>query len=282
MFGYVNVYKNELKIKDFNVYRAYYCGLCKALGEKFGALSRLGLSYDFTFLAIFLDSLNDKKVNFSSEGCAKHIGKKHLVVKDNPSVDYAADMSVALNYFKILDDIKDDFFTKSYFLYLPYKCAMRKISDIDGDIINEIKLQLDTLSRLEKEKCAEPDIASDAFAKIMRAIFSVKNGLEDFGYNLGKFIYLIDALDDLEKDKNKKSYNPYIEKFDGDIAKTVNSAEFALTYTLSRLADEFEKQKIYKNKEILKNIIYLGLRAKLDTILKKYRCDKGENNEKSL
>ena len=282
MFGYVNVYKDELKIKDFNVYRAYYCGLCKALGEKFGALSRLGLSYDFTFLAIFLDSLNDEKVNFSSEGCAKHIGKKHLAVKENSAIYYAADMSVVLNYFKILDDIKDDFFTKSYFLYLPYKCAVRKISDIDGDIVKEIKIQLNTLSRLEKEKCAEPDIASDAFAKIMRAIFSVKNGLEDFGYNLGKFIYLIDALDDLEKDKKKKSYNPYLEKFGGDIEKTVNSAEFVLTYTLSRLADEFEKQKIYKNKEILKNIIYLGLRAKLDTILKKYRCDKGENYEKSL
>lgn len=86
MFGYVNVYKDELKIKDFNVYRAYYCGLCKALGEKFGALSRLGLSYDFTFLAIFLDSLNDEKVNFSSEGCAKHIGKKHLAVKENSAI----------------------------------------------------------------------------------------------------------------------------------------------------------------------------------------------------
>lgn len=282
MFGYVNVFKDELKIKDFNVYRAYYCGLCKTLGEKFGALARLGLSYDFTFLAIFLDSLSDEKVNFSTEGCAKHIGKKRLVIRKNSAVDYAADMSVVMNYFKISDDIKDDFFTKSHFLYLPCKCAMRKISDIGGDIINEIKLQLDTLSCLEKEKCAEPDIASDAFAKIMRVIFSVKNGLGDFGYNLGKFVYLIDALDDLEKDKKRNSYNPYLEKFGGDYDKITESAEFVLTFTLSRLAEEFEKQKIYKNQEILSNIIYLGLRAKLDGILKKYRCDKGVKNEKPL
>ena len=273
MFGYVNVYKDELKIKDFNVYRAYYCGLCKALGDRFGAFARLGLSYDFTFLAIFLDSLNDEKVNFKTEGCARHIGKKHLAVKENSTINYAADMSVALNYFKILDDIKDEIFTKSLFLYLPYKFAMGKNSDINGgimgDITDEIKNRLNALSELEKEKCAEPDLAADAFAKIMSAIFSVKSGLYDFGYNLGKFIYLIDALDDLKKDIKRKSYNPYFEKFGNDFEKIRKSAEFVLTFTLSRVAEEFEKQKIYKNNEILKNIIYLGLRFKLDEVLAK-------------
>lgn len=280
MFGYVNVFKDELKIKDFNIYRAYYCGLCKQLGESFGAFYRLGLSYDFTFLALVLDSADDNKICFSSEGCAKHLGKKRLVVKNNSAINYAADMSVVLNYYKILDDINDEFFSKSHIFYLPYKSAMGKIKHIKSDIINSVRDNLELLYKLEKEKCAEPDIVSDAFARAMRAIFSENRALENFGYNIGKFIYLIDSLDDLEKDVKKKSYNPFYEKYGDNFEELINSAEFVLTFTLSKAAEEFEKLKIYKNYEIIKNIVYLGLRSKLDYILQKYKKSKDIEKEK--
>lgn len=280
MFGYVNVFKDELKIKDFNIYRAYYCGLCKQLGESFGAFYRLGLSYDFTFLALVLDSADDNKICFSSEGCAKHLGKKRLVVKNNSAINYAADMSVVLNYYKILDDINDEFFSKSHIFYLPYKSAMGKIKQIKSDIINSVRDNLELLYKLEKENCAEPDIVSDAFARAMRAIFSENCALENFGYNIGKFIYLIDALDDLEKDVKKKSYNPFYEKYGDNFEELINSAEFVLTFTLSKAAEEFEKLKIYKNYEIIKNIVYLGLRSKLDYILQKYKKSKDIEKEK--
>ena len=280
MFGYVNVFKDELKIKDFNIYRAYYCGLCKQLGESFGAFYRLGLSYDFTFLALVLDSADDNKICFSSEGCARHLGKKRLVVKNNSAINYAADMSVVLNYYKILDDINDEFFSKSHIFYLPYKSAMGKIKHIKSDIINSVRDNLELLYKLEKENCAEPDIVSDAFARAMRAIFSENRALENFGYNIGKFIYLIDALDDLEKDVKKKSYNPFYEKYGDNFEELINSAEFVLTFTLSKAAEEFEKLKIYKNYEIIKNIVYLGLRSKLDYILQKYKKSKDIEKEK--
>ncbi|MCI5971077.1 MAG: DUF5685 family protein [Oscillospiraceae bacterium] len=280
MFGYVNVFKDELKIKDFNIYRAYYCGLCKQLGESFGAFYRLGLSYDFTFLALVLDSADDNKICFSSEGCAKHLGKKRLVVKNNSAINYAADMSVVLNYYKILDDINDEFFSKSHIFYLPYKSAMGKIKHIKSDIINSVRDNLELLYKLEKENCAEPDIVSDAFARAMMAIFSENRALENFGYNIGKFIYLIDALDDLEKDVKKKSYNPFYEKYGDNFEELINSAEFVLTFTLSKAAEEFEKLKIYKNYEIIKNIVYLGLRSKLDYILQKYKKSKDIEKEK--
>lgn len=278
MFGYVTVFKDELKIKDYNIYRAYYCGLCKRLGEKFGTVFRLGLSYDLTFLAIVTDAVCDAKTAFSMQGCAKHLGKKRLVAANSFALNYAADMSIVLFCGKILDDMADERFSKAHFLYLPYKMAARKISSAENEIVEKINENLNRLYSLEKEKCCEPDIVSDAFANALKAVFSIRDGLEGFSYNLGKFIYLIDALDDVEKDIKSNSYNPFIEKYGNDIDKIIENASFLLTFTLSKLAEEFEKLKIYKNYEIIKNTVYLGLRSKLDAVLRKYA--QPEDNKK--
>ena len=99
MFGFVNVYKNELKIKDYNTFRAYYCGLCKSLGKRYNQLVRLGLSYDLTFLALVGDSLSNEDAVILKDGCIKHIGS-HMICSNNHAIDYASDMSVILSYYK--------------------------------------------------------------------------------------------------------------------------------------------------------------------------------------
>jgi len=279
MFGYVNVFADELKIKEYNLYKAYYCGLCKQLGDEFNQLVRLGLSYDFTFLAIVYDSLYDSKVNIEKEGCIKHITKKRPVIKDNNGIKYAANLSIALTYYKLCDDIKDEKIKKSYILRIPYKSAMKKINIIDKSILSNIEQNLSLLDKYEKENCKEIDIVSDAFAKIMQSIFSFDKRLLNFGYNLGKFIYIIDALDDIDNDYKNNNYNPFVLKFGYENKEKIfENAQFVLMFTLSKLAEEFEKIELNKNIEIIKNIIYLGLRQKTDFVLQKRR----NNNEKSI
>ncbi len=284
MFGYVTFYKDELKIKDFNKFRAYYCGLCKELGKSFNQLVRLGLSYDFTFLALLLDSVDTNDTYFSNEGCFKHLGKKRATVKNNPHVEYAADMSVVFMHYKLLDDVKDDFSLLSAIAIIPYWFAVRKVKKKYPHIISCVKSNLEALSKLEGEKCANIDEVSHHFSVIMESLFD--RGSEDLkrlGYNLGRFIYIADAINDYEEDVKKNKYNPYRFSFKDRKADEIRkAAEQSLTFTLAMAGQNYENLEIKKNKELLDNIIYMGLRQKMDSALCGEKCRRGKENGKSL
>lgn len=281
MFGYVTFYKEELKIKDFNKFRAYYCGLCKTLGKRFNQLVRLGLSYDLTFLALLLDSIDEDETIFVRGGCFKHIGKKRAIVEHNKSVEYAADMSVALMYYKLLDDLHDSFSPLSAVALVPYWFGVKKVKRMYPDKLAQIKKNLSLLSGLENKKCCVTDEAAEPFAKIMEILFDVGNShIKNMGYNIGRFIYLIDALDDYKKDVKNGGYNPYKYAYpDLDFQSIKNIAEKSLTLTLAMAAECYEKSEIIKNKELLDNIIYLGLRQRMDIVLNE---KKGNKNGKSI
>ncbi|MBQ7901463.1 MAG: hypothetical protein IJ365_05825, partial [Clostridia bacterium] len=134
MFGYINIYKDELKVKEYNDFRSYYCGLCKALGKRYNQLVRLGLNYDLTFLAILLDSMYDEQAKCDKLGCIKNLAKKKTVI-DNKAVDFAADMSIILTYYKLADDVRDDKSIKAFFAAVPYWFAVKKLKCDYGDFI---------------------------------------------------------------------------------------------------------------------------------------------------
>lgn len=262
MFGYVNVYKNELKIKDYNTFKAYYCGLCKALGKRYNQLVRLGLSYDLTFLALIADSLSQDEPCMVKDGCVKHIGS-HMICKNNTAIDYAADISIILSYYKLCDDIKDDKSVKAFFARIPYIRAFKKAEKKHPEVAKSIKTNLAELSKLEEEKCGSIDMAAHPFAKLTSDIFSgFSADLEKIGYNIGRFIYIADAYSDIQEDKKNKSYNPFLN-YDDDY---LNSMEFekrvlgTFNMNLNAISDSYIKLNIKKNKPILDNIIYLGLR----------------------
>ncbi len=281
MFGYVTFYKDELKIKDFNKFRAYYCGLCKTLGKRFNQVVRLGLSYDLTFLALLLDSLDEDNTVFLKGGCFKHMGKKRLIVEHNKSVEYAADMSIALMYYKLLDDLRDSFSLLSAVALVPYWLGVRKVKRIYPEKLEHIKNQLFLLSKLESRKCSVTDEVAEPFARIMESLFDVGNeDIKKLGYNMGRFIYLIDALDDYKKDVKSGGYNPYRYAYPDLAFEDIKRiAEKSLTITLAMAAESYEKAGISKNKELLDNIIYLGLRQRLDMVLSD---KKGNKDGKSI
>ena len=285
MFGYVNVYKDELKIKDYDIYRAYYCGLCKMLGKKHNQLVRLSLNYDLTFLAILIDAMTSESFEMTMSGCLKKLGKKKIVSKAK-GLEFSADMNVILAYYKLKDDISDGFSLKALISIIPFLRRAGLIKKKYPDLCKTISDSLLRLKFLEETKCDVIDKAAHEFAVIMQSMFETADiNLSELGYSLGRLIYIMDAYDDIESDFIKKNYNPaviqygYKGEFTSEILKSMSDN---LYITLGHMSEIYENLKIIKNKPVLDNIIYLGMRAKCDFIINKCKTGKEYSNEKSL
>ncbi|MBR5518238.1 MAG: hypothetical protein IKV86_04345 [Clostridia bacterium] len=270
MFGYVNAYKDLLRVCDYNVFRGYYCGLCKQLGKKFNQLTRFGLSYDMTFLAILMSSLEDKKIDIKMQNCIAHPISKRPVIKDDDGIAYSADMSVILTYMKLKDDWTDEHSIKS-FARVAYFFPMKKCAKKYPKQYKSIKENLFNLSKLEKENCQNIDAVADCFGKLLESIFDKDDdnkSLAWLGYHIGRYIYIIDAYKDIEKDLKNKSYNPFIAMYGTNLNKEdfKEAVKSSLTFTLSEVSNAYALLDIKKNKELLDNIIYLGLRKNLDNL----------------
>lgn len=285
MFGYVIPYKSELKVREYDMFKAYYCGLCKTLGKEYNHIVRFGLNYDLTFLALLLSSIEEDKEIITREGCIANPFKKKMIVNTNKSLIYTSNISIILLYFKLLDDWKDEKSIKSLIAAIPFWLPLKKASKIYNNRARAIKGYLDKLGELEKNKCNRIDEAADVFAKLMEEI-SVPDYIEDHktvrvlrwvGYNLGRWIYILDAFNDLEEDIKNKSYNPILLQYnynkDEEIAdfkkKVSGSIEFSLTMSLEAIAKSFEFLNIKKNQGIIENIVYMGTRHKMEVILNK-------------
>lgn len=299
MFGYILPDKPELKIKEFEAFRAYYCGVCKAMGRSFGLFSRLTLNYDSVFLGLFLSSLHKETPVITKEGCIANPLKRKWIVKGSPSVNFAADINVLLTYYKLKDNWLDE---KSYpalaaaaAIHSGYKRAAVRNPEAEKKIAASIQ----ALGLLEQEKCNSIDRAAEPFADMMKHLLVLgyrgedKNTgriLEWTGYNLGKWIYTIDAFDDIEKDIKSGSYNPLLlqyqytgeetEVFKARIKEEIRSS---LLQALSQTTEAVELLSP-DNKGIIDNILYNGLYKKTENILCGCKKQKRsvQENEKSV
>lgn len=294
MFGYVIPYKSELKIREYNLFRAYYCGLCKTMGREYNQLVRMGLNYDISFLSLLLASLEKDKDKIRVENCIAHPIAKRMVVEENQSLKYTSSISIMLIYFKLLDDWKDDKSIKSLFLNIPFFRAIRKAKKDYSEKFKVIEEKLRQLNDLEDSNCKEVDEVADKFAKLMEEIAAPRylkdeetiRILKFLGYNLGRWIYILDAFDDIEEDIKKKEYNVLTLQYDyqkGEdiesfIEKVRSKIEPSLTFTLENISKSFELLDIVHNKEIIENIIYLGMRDRMEKIFDKKGGDKIEKS----
>ena len=284
MFGYVTVCREAMKAEDYELFRAYYCGVCKATGKCASQIARMGLSYDITFLAIILSAIMPEENALKNAACVAHPFKKRDYICNSDVVDYAACMGTVLMYLKFRDDVYDDKSIKAATLAALFYTGVRKARKGYKRQYDEIILQLENLSRLEKENCAEIDECADCFAKILQTLFTpdfisdadTRRILEWFGYNIGRWIYVIDAYNDMEKDMKKKNYNPFLAKVQGEFVEykkeLKEKLEMSLTFTLENAASAFELLKVYKNRSVAEHILYCALPSKQTAIL-------GDKNE---
>ncbi len=295
LFGYVTPYKDELKVREYNLFKAYYCGLCKALGKEFNQLVRIGLSNDFAFLALLLSANLYEREEISAQRCIYNPMSKKPIVKTNRAVQYSAYMSVILAWFKLIDDWKDDRKISALVAMTAYILPVRRARKRYPEKYEKIQSGLKHLSDLEKERCNQIDESADAFARIMQEIFvppfieeiDTQKILALLGYDLGRWIYILDAFHDLQNDIEKNRYNPiflqYKEHFGKNLEDSIRTIqepiENTLIFTLDHAARSYELLEIKQNKSILDNIFYMGMRNRMEQIFEKGSCSK---NERSL
>jgi hypothetical protein len=261
MFGYVLINKPELKIREYETYRSYYCGLCHTIKRRYGGLSRIILNYDMTFLVMLLSDLYDEEDQVQDNRCIVHPVRKHCS-RQNEITDYCADMSVLLSYYNCLDDWKDDkkIRKKAMANMLKKKCDKVKAEYPDKAEFVEKKLQ--ELAAVEEANEPNMDKAARIFGEIMAKIFVYKedmwkDDLYRIGFYLGKFIYLLDAYNDIEEDLKKGEYNPFTEMHNNpDFQK---QALDLLLMMISECTEAFERLPLVENVEILRNILYSGV-----------------------
>lgn len=304
MFGYIRAFKPYMRVCEYDTYRAIYCGLCKTIGKKFGFVPRFTLSYDFTFLALMDLSLNEIRMSAQKERCIAHPLKKCLCIDCKEKLDYSADSAMLLIYHKLKDDLSDKELKgkiRALALIPFFKDAYKKASLKYPELANTIEKQMILQREIENEKCASIDLACEPTAKMMEAIFGEldKNEkhqeLERFGYLLGRYIYICDALDDVKADCKKGNYNPLLIEFgvqnyeteipDDVYAKIKEYVKNNINFTLGDLAETYVKLDIKAYKPIVDNIIYLGLRnvcELIETGKFNKKNERKDNNEKSI
>ena len=268
MFGYVTIHKSELKIKDFNRYQGYYCGLCRSLRLRYGLTGQLALNYDMVFLAVLLTGLYEGRELLAMRRCALHPSAKHLSIQ-NPYVDYAADMTVLLTYHNLMDNWIDDKKVGSLAAAGVLKKKCGHIWERYPRQWNAMTEYLKKLHGYEKKNGESLDAAAGFTGELLGEILVYRQdewekSLRHIGFFLGKFIYLMDAYEDLEEDEKLGRYNPLLKKkHDPEFEAWCRQV---LTMMMAECASEFEKLPILKDIDILRNILYAGVWTKYETV----------------
>ena len=270
MFGYVRINKMDLTFREFDYYKGYYCGLCKYLKENHGEVSRLSLNYDITFLIVILTALYKLDSDITYERCiANPLKKKMRIV--NEITEYAASMNILLSYYKLEDNLYDDNGIKDKLAYELYKGKLKKAYEKYPQKAEYIKQQLGNLRELEKQESKSIDKVSNTFGNLMGEIFVYKKdeyeqNLRNIGFNLGKYIYILDAYEDLEEDDKKGRYNPFIDYIDKK-EELKNKVDRLISMSLGMVAKNIENLNLEFNKAIIDNIIYSGVYLRYKHIL---------------
>ena len=284
MFGYVVMNKPEIKFKDFDMYRSFYCGLCRELKERYGLSGQITLTYDMTFVILLLSGLYEPPTKKGSTRCIVHPVRRQPVRK-NAITEYAADMNIFLTYYKCKDDWNDERSIPGFAFGKLLEGKEKKSEKLWGKKVQTIVSCLDELSALEKENATDIDRVSGCFGRIMAEIFAYREDvweptLRRMGFYFGKFIYLLDAYDDVEEDVKKGNYNPfskdYIIKGFDDRVKSM------LMMMMAETCREFEKLPIIKYGDILRNILYSGVWCRFEEVSRKRREEREKEHVGSI
>ena len=279
MFGYININDKELSLENKKVYQAYYCGLCRRLHQSCGTKGQMLLNYDMTFLIVLLTGLYELENEETCFTCGLHPTKKQISYI-NEATSYAADMNVILAYENFGDDWRDR--------HSVPKLAYMKILDKDYQRIylkyprqvEAIQHYIEKLEEAEEAKEYNIDAVAGLTGEMLGEIFAWKDDewseeLRCFGYYLGKFIYLMDAYEDLEKDTKNHSFNVLRPMYKSDPENFDSFCKLMLTSMLSECAKSFERLPILMHGEIIRNILYSGVWSKYEYLqLKKKKKKK--------
>ena len=275
MFGYVRPLTPELRVRELEEYKAVYCGLCRAMGKRYGMLARFALNYDFTFLVMILAS-GPSPCQILPRRCPAHPFRKRKMCAQMPALELAAGESLILSYQKLRDDAHD----RGLFRGLParlaallLKRAYKKAARVRPEFDREVTQCLDELHALELERCPSLDRPADAFARILHAAAPATGdeardrAVGQLLYHVGRWIYLVDAWDDLDEDKRTGAYNPIDARYEGKGREHLTQLRTTLLHSRNLAASAYALAPSERWDPILSNILYLGLPAMEELVL---------------
>ena len=279
MFGYIRPLQGELKVRELERFKACYCGLCHALGKKYGIPARFILNYEFVFLAMLLWEPEDIP-SIKSKRCIASPCKKKRYCERNHVLEKCAGYSVILTWWKLQDTISDERFFKSMLhrmallvLFRAYKKASREFPEFN----DKIKKEIASLAKYESSEETSLDGAADKFAQIMCSVTpealpeNYRRPMAELLYHLGRWIYIIDACDDYSKDFKNKHYNPVVKQYPPDCGRLpedgVDRLKTTLTHSNNLLCLAFELLQENTWAEIARNVIYQSMPETCERVL---------------
>jgi hypothetical protein len=280
MFGYVVMNKPEMRFREYDEYRMYYCGLCRELKGKYGISGQISLTYDMTFVLMLLDALYEFPVQKDSSRCAVHPVRRHPIIKSQ-ATGYAADMNLLLAYYKCMDDWTDEKKADRLLYARLIRSGQKKVEVQYPEKAARIEQCLADLSRLEADRERDLDRVSACTGDMLAEVMAYRQdmweeSLRKMGFYLGKFIYIMDAYEDVEKDLANGNYNPFSDAY--IMSEFEESVRGILVMMMTEVCREFEKLPILRNAQILRNILYSGVWCRYATITEK-RKNRQENEK---
>lgn len=282
MLGYVKAFKPELKIRDYELYRGIYCSLCRALGRNYSPIAQLFLSYDFALAAVLRLAVLSDGCSFTQKRCPYNPAKKCLICSKKEELDFCSHAVIITVFYKIIDNMRDKGFKSKLIAYLIYpivylmhKKAARLAPEIEKAVAEAMEAQ--RIAEAKKDVCL--DEAAHPSANALGEVFSLgfegenKQLLYTLGYMTGRFVYILDAADDLESDLKSGSFNPFRG---ADISSDEKKKEFAqrvrgmLNLTQHSALEALDAIEIKRFEDILENIVFDGLNHCGERVLAKY------------
>ncbi len=292
MFGYININRQELTEESAKAYQSYYCGLCQKLKSNCGTKGQMLLNYDMTFLIVLLTGLYELEHEEVTFTCPIHPTRKQRAWI-NEATEYAADMNVILAYHNLEDDWKDErAYTKKAFAKMLTK-DYERIKQKYGRQVQAVETYMEKLAAAEKAGEENIDVIAGLTGEMVGEIFDWKQDewseeLRCLSFYLGKYVYLMDAYEDIEKDKKRQEYNPLSKMVCEKEGDFETFAKLLLTSMMSECAKSFERLPILVHADILRNILYSGVWSRYEYLqLKKKKqqekkAKRGKANVKSL
>lgn len=284
MLGYVKAFKPEMKIKDYELYRGIYCSLCRALGRNYSPIAQLFLSYDFAFAAVLRLAAGESGCTFSKKRCPYNPLKKCMICGSKKELDFCSHAVIITVFYKIVDNLHDGGFKSKLLaalvypvIWLMHKKAARLAPEIDKIVGEAMKNQAETEQK--KDVCIDEAAhhSADALGKVFALGFDGerKNSLYTLGYMVGRYVYILDAADDLKSDLKNGSFNPFAKDFsdmeDFEMRKKFSEkARGMLNLTQSSALDALDSVEKKRFENILENIVLDGLTFSGENALKKY------------
>lgn len=284
MYGYIVPNKSSLRASDFVLYRSFYCGICCQTGKLYGQLPRFTTNYDFAFLSALLHDYFSCDIVIEEHKCILNPVKRKAVLMPNPILERLAAANIMLAYQKADDGVIDGDGVKYRIVRRALKKAFNKARRAYGDIWECIESSYKKQRDVERSQVASVDRAADPFASLMRELpekilcAKTDDNLNALCYNIGKFVYIADALDDIEDDVKHKRYNPFAAAYGLDksnfknrktfIAEHRDDIAFYLNSCAGRAAEAMSCLKFTQSYSLIRNIVCDGMRAKADQLIK--------------